>query len=718
MSDSARCAEYIPLEGNADGSVLHQPRRPKRSSISPLRFCIGFCGLLGVAIVGLIVYGIVSFARSTYKDISKPHLDIHANASLHQPIVMRDEQHIVRSFFGRKVLGGVERFDLKASIWGRLGEFEEGGKPHDEPWKVIYEDIVLRDIDISTKAISAIQPVTISREQMASITRTSNSSLIASFVMLPAQHQLDYSINHHAYRTIRNMSVFGEMAAYPPVKVELDGGSESVLSHFLAGGVTASGILNRWIHKTANTSGLPAGAEPVWSERNETFLKTRNWVSMANDFAVYNLTSFNASLSRRKSFRDRRCAGSTSFAGDCARKFSADGHFENLVQFDDAINEDTLTATQVGWRYGPFLTGGAAHAGPKDYVKVPENVTEDFTFDWHITWSSVSPAMLSLGSDFLNEMTNQHLPSNKTAVDIASGHDLLEILHSFFGHRYQTHGHPRTRFVLRFAQFLLSFVEMPLDAFYWVTRSFSTGIAVFPTLLDVSLGLIGSLAAFVEQYKEIGVAGATMGPGVIVAYLITAAVSLVNLAFRIEWNWGGPLGWFLIGFTRRRPTRSELKSKRVEAGFPWQYQVAVFLVLYLLKRFGPELPHIVSANPPKPGPPAVDQAVSWLKFLTKEVFDLGSAPQFALGKTASITQIILNHRTSRFAGQHRLAAFTSFGHTLLEHLPTVFTSFFGLWEMRSPVKWRHAFVLVLSGIEAWQALRLPVVPQDEPEEDE
>ncbi|GAA6005947.1 hypothetical protein JCM10207_007284 [Rhodosporidiobolus poonsookiae] len=718
MSDTPPTAGYQPLEGDADGALLRPPRRPKRSTLTPWRFCVGFCGLLGVAIVLSIAYALVSFARSAFKDISKPHAAIHANASLHTPTVAANESGIVRSFFGPKEQGGVERFDLKAAIWGRLGEFGEEEKPHDEPWQVVYEDTVLRDVDIATKAISAIHPVTISSSLYSALAQNGNSTLVASFVMLPSLSRLDSSLDHHTFHSSRNLSVFGSTSAYPPLNVKLDG-VEGVFNHFLAGGVTASPLVTRWIQKTANTSGLPAGAEPVWTERNETFVKTRSWVSMADDYAVYNYTSFFASLNRRRAYRQRFCSGETGGSTEkCMRAFSTDGHFENLVEFDNAINKDSSTATRAGWRYGPFLTGRAAHAGAKDYVKVPENATGDFTFDWHVTWQRVTPAMLALGSDFLSGMSNQHLPANKTAVEIASGHDMLEVIHSWFGHRYQDNARPGTRAGIRLVQFFLSFIEMPLDAYYWISRSLSTGIALHPTVLDNSFGLLGVIIDIVDDLPKLGLATVLLGPGIALAYLLVVLGALVNLTFRLEWNWGGPGAWVPLGFSRRRPTKSELQSKRTEALFPWQYQLALFAVFYLVRRFGPELPHVVTASPPKPDPPSSETAATWFKFLTKELFSFDSAVQYALSRTLNITQIILNFRTGHFAGLHRLGALTAFAHNLLEHIPTVFTAFFGTWEMRAPVEWNHLLILAIGAVQVWQAVRLPVVPQEEREEDE
>ncbi|GAA5876250.1 hypothetical protein JCM8547_003747 [Rhodosporidiobolus lusitaniae] len=714
MPDSAG---YTPLEGDADGALLRAPPRPKRSTLTPLRFCIGFCGLLGVVVGGLIVYGIVRGTRALYKDISKPHHRIHANSSLHAPTVAANESGIVRSFFGAKEVGGVDRFDLKAAIWGRVGEVEEGEVPHDESWQVLFEDIVLRDIDIKTKAISTVHPVTVPLKQISALFRNPNSTLTANFVMLPSMNRLDRSIDYHTYRSSRNLTALGEKAAYPPVNVKLDG-MQGVFNTFLAGGVTGSGLTTRWIHKSANMSEVPAGEEPVWTERNETFIRTRSWVSMASDFAVYNYTSFNASLARRKGFRERSCENNTVYGGACTRTFGSDGHFENLVEFDNAKDDDPSTSTRVGWRYGPFLTGRAAQPGPKDYVKVHENITSDLTFNWTITWQQVTPTILSLGTGFLESMGSTNLPANKTEHEIGGEHDSMEILHSFFGHHYNANARPGTRALLRLVQFLLLFGQLPLDVYYWMSRSLTTGIAVYPLLIEMSYGFVAIITDVVNEWKDASLAGLVMGHGVAFCANLTVLIALLSLAFRLEWNWGGPFGMVPTGVSRRRATKSELKSKRAEALFPWQYQIAIFLVFFLLKRFGPALPHVVTANPPKPDKKTAEDAVTWFRVIHRELFDFASAPGYALSKMQSISQILLNHRTRHFAGMHRLACLFGFAHNLLEHIPTVFTSFFGTWQLRAPVDWDYVLALAIGAVQVWQALALPVVPQEEREEEE
>lgn len=60
----------------------------------------------------------------------------------------------------------------------------------------------------------------------------------------------------------------------------------------------------------------------------------------------------------------------------CQRTYVNVAHFENLIEFDDAVDGKPGTATRTGWRYGPFLTTKFGSPGPLDYKHIIGNETE------------------------------------------------------------------------------------------------------------------------------------------------------------------------------------------------------------------------------------------------------------------------------------------------------------------------------------------------------
>jgi hypothetical protein len=58
-------------------------------------------------------------------------------------------------------------------------------------------------------------------------------------------------------------------------------------------------------------------------------------------------------------------------------------------------------------------------------------------------------------------------------------------------------------------------------------------------------------------------------------FSLVLAVAVANLALRLNWSWGGPLGWVPVGVNRRRPTHSERASARADAEFIWRDRIIV-----------------------------------------------------------------------------------------------------------------------------------------------
>lgn len=116
---------YHPLVDEAP--AVHRRRKTKSSGLSPWRCCIWSAGLLALACGAGIAFFLYSVFKEMYRMGAAPHRAYHANETLlfQGPGIADNESQIVRSFFGARDKGGVERFDLKAAIWAKVGT--EGG---------------------------------------------------------------------------------------------------------------------------------------------------------------------------------------------------------------------------------------------------------------------------------------------------------------------------------------------------------------------------------------------------------------------------------------------------------------------------------------------------------------------------------------------------------------------------------------------------------------
>ncbi|GAA6044985.1 hypothetical protein JCM8097_004677, partial [Rhodosporidiobolus ruineniae] len=597
-------ADYMLLEPLSDPSTLHlrRPRPPPtKSRFSPaVRFCIGFACLVTLVVTGLITYGIYSFARSTYADISKPHKLHHANET---DLASKNESAVVRSFFGSASEGGVERFDLQAAVYVRLPvEGEEAGgekaEGDDLTWELVYKDIVMRDVEVDSKAVTTVVPVSLRPSHLIALSTNLSSFLHANFIMLPSSASLSSSsLSPRSWQTSRNKTA---SSSWAPANVDLGeryGRSED-------GDAVPSFFANSACWTSLSSTSYTVQVQPdnftEPAEKNLTsFVSTRSWVSMAHDFPAYRLEAFNSSLNNLSRWRQRHCKDGSSYGGECVRAFSRDGHFENLLEVEgDGVSR---------YRYSPFVTARLGYAGPMDYLRLPakENITDEgLSFNWTITWRATKPAKLAFVTDWSSAMSGSALPNpaaNQTEYELADGQDATEIIHSLFGYYHRENARPKTRFFLRLLQFILSFAVMPLQAYYWWSRSRSTGIVLVPHALATLYALLQTGYDIIEERSDMSIGSFVALHGVLLAYNLTTGLAQLNLVFRLEWQWGGPYGFVPVGFSRRRMTRSEKKSKEVERTVPWLYQVTAIAVLALVLRFGPKLPPAIAAS----GPPMV-----------------------------------------------------------------------------------------------------------------
>ncbi|BGP47386.1 hypothetical protein JCM10450v2_003238 [Rhodotorula kratochvilovae] len=677
----------------------------RRSRMSPLRCCVGFCAILGLAALGTVTFIVVGLARDWSGIAASPHRAVHANPAVVAGTsdVRALEPTVVRSLFGRGDVGSIGAFNLKAAIWVRTSNRL---KDPDAPWELVYEDVVLRDVKVDSKAVHASPRVHLSKDVLARL-RTRLTRLHATFVMLPSPSSLDPAVDYHSWRTARNASSHSIHGPLPPVNIDdADLPVEGAFRDFLSNSACTTPILK---HRIDSATGEVATSENTTA----LYIRRKAFVTMVADFPVYNLTGFQQSMTQLAASRREECIYGTFGGQHCVRKFSRDGHFENLIEFDDARAGEKATATRMGWRYAPFITNALGYAGPLDHVEVPlagSTGEEDFSFDWHISWAPVPPTRFEPAIAMAGGMPSDTLPANKTDYSKAQGQDMADIFLSAFGHSVRENARPGLRAVVRLFQTLCFLFGSALDMHYWYTRSLGTGITLPLEVLDdlwsvvnsVSTTFFGKLAFDGDWFMHVlhGLAS------------LTTLWKLV-LLLRLEFCWGGPLNWLPVGVSRRRYTHSERASARADLLFNWKSRFLAIVVFTLAYRFSNRLPHLVTANPPTIGTlQTTDPHHLWK---TIAPF-LGSASS-AISLVKNLAQIHLNYRLQSFGGTYRCAAVLGLVFDLLEHAPTVLVNIFGTWELRSPIRVEHAVGTAVAAVGAWQAVRYRAVPQVEEEEE-
>ncbi|GAA5856529.1 hypothetical protein JCM9279_003007 [Rhodotorula babjevae] len=646
------------------------PARAHRSS--PLRICVGLCALGGLALFAFLAYLTFQVLRQVHEQLAHPHKAHHVDPTVlaGDSAQLRDlEPDVVRSFYGRDV-GSVDSFNLKAAIWLRTSE--KLADP-DAPWEKIYEDVVLRDVKIGSRAVHAAPRVRISKEHLHS-----------TYVMLPSSSRLDSSIDYHTFRSSRNTSMHSLVGPVPPVNVD-------------DSDVPQTGIFRDFLGNSACFKQLfDSGPAPDDAEGNSTSLsiETKTSVSLIDDFP------------------QKSCYYGGFGGSHCVRSFDQDGHFETLIEFDDARDGDKATATRMGWRYSPFITARLGYTGPLDRIELPQKESaheEDFAFSWHISWAPVSPLKLSIGGVVGNGLSTG-AGSNASAYERAQAQDFADIFHSTVGHSVRDNARPGLRAFLRLIQMLVAFTLVPLHLSYWSGRALSTGISLPLAVLEDSWSVVAGLAG--QLYKNVTF------DGMWVAWLIGAGESLdlvfkSSLLLRLEFTWAGPFSLFPTSMTRRRLSHSERASAREDLRFGWTARFLAVAVIAVIYRLGPSLPHLVTASPPAVDVVKTHEASQLWKLLHPWIVSVDRA----LPIVSEVGQIHLNYRRGTYGGMYRMAAVLRFAFELLEAIPVVFFRIFGDWHLRSPFRFEELLGMTMAGISAWQAVRYEAVKQVEEEEE-
>lgn len=704
-------AAYHPFEG---GSVPRARKKQTTSSwLSPARFCLGVCFLLTGCIATGIVYVCYTAATTFWQIENAPHLDKHANASLAaQPIPLRDA-NVVRSFFGPKDAGGVDMFDLKAALWVKVL------KPDvhwlETPWELVYDATVLENVPIDTKPVHAVQQVRLPKELVHELATSLTAEVAATYAMVPSESRIDPALDHHTWRTSRNASVFGVDKPLPPFTREMINPPKDVFPRFVAN----SGTAGRMLLSPADNEILVAESGLTHSQVEALFpgrhIATKSRVTMVRDFPVYDFDAFNRTLLDRSKFLSEHCFGGTNGGPACERTYGRAGHFENLIEFDDAVDGKPETATRIGWRYGPFLTTKFGHPGPLDYKHIIGNETEDVVYDWDITWSSVTPGRLGTMSTFLKSIAaTVAMPHNRTEYELASAQQMNEFWHVVTGHDEPRAVRPVTRLVLEFFGDVTLLAQEILEWHFWATRSVATGISLPMELVTSTYFALQGISSNVTHISEHGFGAAAMLSLVFLVLFLIPYFTKLSLYLRLEWQWSGPRGWIPVGVTKRRATHSERNSARADAKFDWKLRIALGIASVLITRLAPGLPPLIPASrfakPEGDSSPATATMASSTTLNPLKSRHVMTA--FRVVNEAS--QLHLIYRLGVFASAYRITASLVLLHSLLELVPR----FIWTWSTRPAVTLPELAWVAGEVALCWAAWTFPGVSQEEEEEEE
>ncbi|KAL7414805.1 hypothetical protein BDY24DRAFT_384636 [Mrakia frigida] len=765
--------------------------------LTPCRFCLGLVVLVVGAFGSVVLWTMANLALVDLAKARNPHLAHHhpVNESMEEI----GESNLVRSFYGEAKDGGVDHFDLIASIYHRVmvknetevvaglelegeegaltvvSEEDKGLKKEEEerelvwgPWERIFSEVVLEGLTLKSKGVKTVAKITIPGRLLPSLRNsTTKVGLKASFAIYPSSlntpgHLIpinsSYSFVHNASE-LRFDNLFP--GPWPLIGNTLEEqnlvNQTKTWKRQLVRFATSQNLLREVIHpveKKAETTGDGDGLDVTLVDetgKDEKAVKgkaraiiSRSMVTMVQDSSVYALAPFRKQMEALGNSQ-RICnllfagkVGSYKLKGpipDCKKlsTFAGRGHFESLFEMgteEDAIELEEMEKTKKesggvfeeereeeerqmgakGWRYGPYIQTNFGISGPADLLELGNGTSEvidddsDFSFDWHLTFSTTSPLKVALATGVSDDVNGQYLVSNRSTHNIAEGQDRAELFNAILGHPFNPSARPILRKFLRTLSSILTFFSVIIQAHFWITRSVTTGISMPAQVID-------SVGEFIHSIWKDVLDGSRSDLWIGVIIMTVCSSVLWALALRLEFSWWG---WVPIWVSRRKASHLERASARLDMRFSWKQRGLSFLVFLAISFLAPKLPYLIHASPPKPLTPSSDSIVytdkSWY------LRNLGSL-NYASGLFLFVSQFLLNQRAKTFGANYRFVAAMDLLSSFVHILPVLLSSRWGRWELMDPWRVTDLLEIMMQAAYAWQAWNLPEVKQEE-EEDE
>ncbi|GAA6044340.1 hypothetical protein JCM8097_004576 [Rhodosporidiobolus ruineniae] len=736
---SARIA--VPTSDDDPRSSPAAHTRWLRIPYKEAAYVLSGAGALVILVVGVFfaVRGIAFLLA-----VTAPHRSLHAAKA-----DARDGSRVVRPFFAPVKKGGVEAVSVGVSVffregvlpdmpdedevhafagrhatygWGHINLREDerfrtsgedgfvrnmteanprwGGiminETRKNPWEEVWKKEMLVGSLQKTKQEEV--EITLPGRIVQSLVLNPFSRLAATFTLLPASSLPSSGTSrHHSTRPVEKYGSNGSWPLWIPSTPPSI--AEAPVFSFLENGGAGYDLLEAH-HQGAWRSNFDEFAH---------FINTRSWITVANDYPVYKLDSFRDAQQQLKDTKNS-CSQHRWIDRDCLRMFNRDGHFENLLE--QTQNGETR------YSYGPFLTTRLTASSPKDMVELPPpsalngtapDKVEDFTFTWKLTYSALSPAKLALADEISDPWSDRRFDPSMSASEAARQHDFLELMNSLIGHSFNPNSHPVARTFIGYLAMSLRYLTVPLIFHYWLTRRTSTGLVLAwwfaQSVSDLVYHIVHSLTNIYRGLSVFPFVSKIIG---FVVLILAQFWLLTGIEFRLH-----EMYYFPTDVRFRRASTAERASSQVAGQFDWRLKTGLSFLLFLLLRFGPSPPQLISApeyvrelirvNSVWDEPSPV--AIWWLRTL--------NAWQSTVWFMARASQIHLNHAHRTFASNHPLTSYLLFAALVLSHLTTLGVRLFGRSESMAPFTIWDVLTLAVEGTLAVQARRLPVVPQRE-----
>ncbi|KAJ7119542.1 hypothetical protein C8R44DRAFT_177044 [Mycena epipterygia] len=596
----------------------------------------------------------------------------------------------------RPLIDGHQSFDIAVSIW-TLPATEYGAESVEDVVETpLYSDIVFRGLRLSDKYKHAVLtynlPVAVFRRLLLK-----QNDLRASFVAIPTSPSLiDHVTNFSTWRP-ENMKIppvrswpfplgtssnaprhvgdraldsFGisiPLLEFYEIHSKCANGSDSEIPKLSSqqvedeGNDAEEGDENEAVGNSVEVPGVSDIAKfPQHAVKRHPFVVTRTQIRVIDETHIFNRKAYNKEHDK---LRTTSCGqGLPHTVPDhnlCRRSYLTNGHWETRLELQ--IPDENTGELRTEWAYAPYIGRATSSSGPKDIIPVPvtrenctqsDNVTsndpEFVEVNWKLSYSGPTPPEFVL----FQQVKAQRIGHLKSDYKKAEAHDTAELKNGLYGQRFHLDAHPRRYSAIDFLSSILSLPLAVLDMGYWYTRTSTVSISLSGTVLIALSVIISALSKIANSAETLKLNNLTS------QWTQWLWLTIVNLIFNFSLPWFMLKAVTRLEFSRKKsswfpsvrrvaPSYKERNSQRLDSRTTWGVKACMcisLIAIYYL--FSPDEYHIVSAHLLAPDPS--DNPTNSVSRVAALVF-------FPLALTGELSQLLLNQRTTTFAGSYKIA---------------------------------------------------------------
>ncbi|KAF5364910.1 hypothetical protein D9758_008145 [Tetrapyrgos nigripes] len=678
---------------------VHSLEKPQRKSPSTRRYCLWIAGLAACAISGCILPSIVTSVQTAYRRAAYPHESLYQNQTL--------SEVSNRSLVIQPLINKEQTFDVAVSVWVRRTideELEWKESQRDlfdfEFYRPLFSDVVFRGLRLSDKGKYASINFTLPTERFRKGTIEA-TTLIGTFLLIPTSPSLmDFVVDYSSYIPERVLSKFSPVRTWPfPMGSEYKG--EKTLVDTALESFSLRIPLIRFHDIPSRCQGVGAN-----DTSKHPHITTWSQLRIVDETHIMNLEAYNQAHEKLKQISCGRESGGkpgdaqtrrSSLRRYCQESFWETGNLQTRLELKMKDPEHTE------WAYAPYMTFFLHASGPQDLVPVSvhlqdcpgepalETSQNTSTFDLIGIFSGRTPAKLwALGGP---GHTVNHSQSD---YDKVIEQDFAELANGIQGVR-KPDTHPRRRVFLAYIDLALGGITTVLEYLYWFTRSNTVSISIPGTLFLAVHQCLQVLMAWMAVLLPSHTPSSKWTQAMFYLAYLPLIYRMFRTVLRFESVWKG----WIPTFRKRGASHSERTSERLDATTSWRVRLSLLCILFLVFYFVED--HLVllpALHPPRPK----ESSSALLYWFRDLLYDIDRC----FWITGLLSQLILNTKSERFAGNFKLAAFLIWLKETLQLLSFV-PAVVGRVKTRPALLWPETLLWCVETVLVYQAVTLPAV---------